>query len=55
MIAVVALIGSVVVLGGRGGSFPVVGAITLAAAFAAVSVAVWGWLRFVEPRPVSAG
>ena len=54
-VAVVALVGSVMVLGAAGGSFPLVGSIVLAAAFAALSVAVWGWLRFVEPDPADAG
>lgn len=54
-VAVVALVGSVMVLGAAGGSFPLVGAIMVAGAFAALSVAVWGWLRFVEPDPADAG
>jgi hypothetical protein len=48
-VAVVALVGSVVVLGGAQASFPVVGSVIAAGSFAALSVAVWGWLRFVEP------
>ncbi|QNE47607.1 hypothetical protein F1C58_12320 [Glaciihabitans sp. INWT7] len=51
-ITVAALFASVVVLGGGDASFPVIGAIVCAGAFAALSVAVWGWLRFVEPGAV---
>jgi hypothetical protein len=48
-ITVAALFASVVMLGGGDASFPMIGAILCAGAFAALSVAVWGWLRFVEP------
>jgi hypothetical protein len=50
-VTVVALIGSVVILGGAGASFPTLGAVLVGGAFAALSVAVWGWLRFVDPLP----
>ena len=49
-ITVVALFASVVILGGGAASFSMIGAILFAGAFAALSVAVWGWLRFVD-RP----
>ena len=48
-VTVAALFASVVILGGGAASFPMVGAILTASAFAALSVAVWGWLRFVDP------
>lgn len=48
-VTVAALFASVVILGGGAASFPMVGAILAASAFAALSVAVWGWLRFVDP------
>ena len=51
---VVALFGAVVILGGGEASFPVTGAVLVACAFAALSVAVWGWLRFVDPDPAEA-
>ena len=53
-IMVVALFGAVVILGGGEASFPVIGAVLVACAFAALSVAVWGWLRFVDPAPAEA-
>ena len=53
-ITVVALFGSVVILGGEEASFPVIGAVLSAGAFAALSVAVWGWMRFVDPAPTEA-
>lgn len=51
-ITVAGLFGSVVILGGGQASFPIIGAVLAAGAFAALSVAVWGWLRFVDPAPV---
>ena len=39
-------------LGAGAASFPMIGAILAAASFAALSVAVWGWLRFVDPAAV---
>ena len=53
-IMVVALFGAVVILGGGEASFPIIGAVLVACAFAALSVAVWGWLRFVDPAPAEA-
>lgn len=53
-ITVVALFASVVILGGGVASFPMIGAILFAGAFAALSVAVWGWLRFVDPPSAQA-
>jgi hypothetical protein len=48
-VTVTVLFGSVVVLGAGEASFPLIGATLAAGAFAALSVAVWGWLRFVDP------
>jgi hypothetical protein len=48
-IAVVATLTSVIVLGGNGTPFPVVGSLLVAGGFAALSVAAWAWVRFVEP------
>ncbi|TXN31136.1 hypothetical protein [Lacisediminihabitans profunda] len=48
-VAVVTTLAAAVFLGGRGADFPVVGSIVVAVAFAALSLAVWAWLRFVEP------
>jgi hypothetical protein len=48
-VSVVALLASAVILGGAGTAFPIIGAVLTAGAFAALSVAVWGWLRFVDP------
>ncbi|MHC5797281.1 hypothetical protein ACVXZ4_14100 [Lacisediminihabitans sp. FW035] len=48
-VTVAVLIGSVVILGSGEVAFPIVGAVLGAGAFAALSVAVWGWLRFVDP------
>jgi hypothetical protein len=48
-VTVAVLIGSVVILGGGEVAFPIIGAVLGAGAFAALSVAVWGWLRFVDP------
>jgi hypothetical protein len=48
-IAVVATLTSVIVLGGNGTPFPVVGSLLVAGAFAALSLAAWAWVRFVEP------
>ena len=53
-IMVVALFGALGILGGGEASFPIIGAVLVAGAFAALSVAVWGWLRFVEPAPAEA-
>jgi hypothetical protein len=53
-ITVVVLFASVVILGGGVASFPMIGAILFAGAFAALSVAVWGWLRFVDPPSAQA-
>ncbi|MCU1523459.1 MAG: hypothetical protein JWO18_353 [Microbacteriaceae bacterium] len=49
--AVASVIASGIILGGRNATFPVIGSLVVAAAFAALSLAVWGWLRFVEPSP----
>ncbi|HEY8911979.1 hypothetical protein [Lacisediminihabitans sp.] len=51
-VAVVTTVAAGVILGGRSAEFPVVGSIVLAVAFAALSLAVWAWLRFVEPVAV---
>jgi len=53
-VMVVAVFGAVVILGGGEASFPIIGAVLVACAFAALSVAVWGWLRFVDPAPAEA-
>jgi len=53
-VTVTALFGSVVILGGGEASFPIIGAVLAAGTFAALSVAVWGWLRFVDPPPAEA-
>ena len=45
----VALFAGVLLLGG--GGFPIVASLVVAGAFAAVSLAVWSWFRFVEPAP----
>jgi predicted outer membrane lipoprotein len=47
--AVVATMTSVIVLGGRGTHFPVIGSVLVAGGFAALSLAAWSWVRFVEP------
>ena len=47
--AIVGTIAAAVILGGPGADFPVVGSLAVAGAFAALSLAVWSWLRFVEP------
>jgi hypothetical protein len=52
MVTVAALLASVVILGAGAAAFPMIGAILAAASFAALSVAVWGWLRFVDPAAV---
>ena len=54
MVTVVALIGSVAILAGGGTMFPIVAAVLAAGGFAALSVAIWGWLRFVEPASLHA-
>ena len=54
MVTVVALIGSVAILAGGGTMFPIVAAVLAAGGFAALSVAIWGWLRFVEPASLYA-
>ena len=46
-VLVVALFAGVLLLGV--GGFPVVASLVVAGAFAAVSLAVWSWFRFVEP------
>jgi hypothetical protein len=48
-IAVVATLTSVIVLGGSGTTFPVLGSLLVAGGFAALSLAAWAWVRFVEP------
>ncbi|MCU1402755.1 MAG: hypothetical protein JWM70_1079 [Microbacteriaceae bacterium] len=48
-IAVVATLTSVIVLGGSGTPFPVAGSLLVAGGFAALSLAAWSWVRFVEP------
>jgi hypothetical protein len=53
-VVVVALIGSAMILGGNKASFPIIGAVLVAGAFAAVSVSIWGWLRYVEPMQARA-
>ena len=53
-VMVVALLGAVVVLGAGESPFPISGAVIVAGAFAALSVAVWGWLRFVDPAAAEA-
>ena len=52
-IAVASIVASAVILGGKGVHFPIIGSIAVAAAFTAVSLAVWAWLRFVEPSPAT--
>jgi hypothetical protein len=47
--AAVATLGWVIVLGGSGARFPVIGSALLAGGFAAISLAVWAWMRYVEP------
>ena len=47
--AIVATLAWVIVLGGSGARFPVMSSALLAGGFAAVSVAVWAWMRYVEP------
>ena len=47
--AIVATLAWVIVLGGSGARFPVISSALLAGGFAAVSVAVWAWMRYVEP------
>ncbi len=49
--AIVSVIVSAVILGGAGANFPVIGSLAVATAFAALSLAVWAWMRFVEPVP----
>jgi hypothetical protein len=51
-VAVVTTVAAGVILGGRTAEFPVLGSIVVAVAFAALSLAVWAWLRFVEPAAV---
>lgn len=41
-----------IVLGGGDARFPVLGTAMLAGGFAAVSLAVWAWMRYVEPAEV---
>ena len=47
--AIVTTLSWVIVLGGSGAAFPVLGALMLAGGFAALSLAVWAWVRYVEP------
>jgi hypothetical protein len=47
--AVVTTLAWVIVLGGSGAAFPVLGALLVAGGFAALSLAVWAWVRYVEP------
>ncbi|MBC7761500.1 MAG: Ig-like domain-containing protein [Candidatus Saccharibacteria bacterium] len=54
-VSVVALLASAVLLGVAGTAFPIIGAVLTAGAFAALSVAVWGWLRFVDPVASNTG
>lgn len=48
-VLVVAASAAVVYLGAGPASFPMIGSLAVAAAFAALSVSVWAWIRFVEP------
>lgn len=50
--AVVTTLAWVIVLGGSGAAFPVLGAFLLAGGFAALSLAVWAWVHYVEPAGV---
>lgn len=54
-IAVASVIASAVILGGPNAAFPIAGSLLVAGAFAAVSLAAWAWLRFVEPRQAPSG
>ena len=47
--AVVATLAWVIALGGSGASFPLLGTLGISAGFTALSVAVWAWMRYVEP------
>ncbi|WP_349897477.1 DUF2339 domain-containing protein [Parafrigoribacterium soli] len=49
---VVTTLAWVIVLGGSGAAFPVLGAFLLAVGFAALCLAVWAWVRYVEPASV---
>ncbi len=53
IVVIVASLGSAVVLGAT--TFPVLGAVSLAAGFAMLCVAVWAWFRFVEPAMIDSG
>ena len=48
-VAIVATLAWVIVLGGSTARFPVIGSALLAGGFAAVSLAIWAWTRYVEP------
>ena len=50
--AAVATLAWVIVLGGSDARFPVLGSAMLAGGFAAISLAVWAWMRYVEPAEV---
>jgi hypothetical protein len=47
--AVVSTLAWVIALGGSGASFPLLGTLGISAGFTALSVAVWAWIRYVEP------
>lgn len=47
--AIVATLAGVIMLGGSDARFPVIDSALLAGGFAAVSLAVWAWMRYVEP------
>lgn len=48
-VTVVATLAWVVALGRSAASFPTIGTFLIAGGFAALSVAVWAWVRYVEP------
>ncbi|MET4780856.1 hypothetical protein [Glaciihabitans sp. UYNi722] len=50
-IVIASVIAAGVILGGRNATFPIAGSLAVAGAFAAISLAVWAWFRFVEPSP----
>jgi hypothetical protein len=50
--AIVATLAWVIVLGGSDARFPVMGSAMVAGGFAAVSLAVWAWTRYVETAEV---
>ncbi len=51
-LAVVATFGWVIALGGSDARFPVLGTAMIAGGFAALSIAVWAWVRYVEPAEI---